>query len=94
MKFKVIDLRSATKVRVWGDNAAVQVAAEPYISLKDNEVGIIIGKHKHHMQGISCFQGIVNPGWSGNLTIEFTVRGSLEIWEGDGIAHVLIWTAD
>jgi deoxycytidine triphosphate deaminase len=87
--FHVIDLVAAHPVKAWG--GSVQVISEPEIKLYNNQVGIVLGKHSFHERGISCFSGIVNPGWGGNITIELSGE-RIEIAKGEKIAHLLIFT--
>lgn len=94
MTFNVIDLVSPHYVRARGSNAMVQIISEPLVSLGSHQVGIVLSKHKWHMQGMTTFTGIVNPGWSGNITVEIMVNGELIIEPGDSVAHVLVFSED
>ena len=88
--FRVIDLTSSETVKARGFPAYLQVGTEEEIHLDYHEVGIILGKHAHHEKGVGIFGGIVNPSWSGKLTIEFNIYGEIDIHKGEKIAHVLI----
>lgn len=62
--------------------------------LKDNQVGILLGKKTHHEKGIFFQGGIINPGWEGTLTIELVIFGEAQIKKGEEIAHALIFIDD
>lgn len=90
MTFQIINLTSSESVKVKGFPAFLQVATQEHVSLNENEVGIIIGKHSQHEKGVGIFGGIVNPSWHGRLTIEFNVFGEFEVRQGDKIAHLVV----
>ena len=90
-KFSIIDLTSSETLQAKGYPAFVQVKTEQEISLSNDQVGVIIGKHSFHEKGIGIFGGIVNPNWKGRLTIEFHVYGEIKITQGEKIAHVIIF---
>lgn len=69
----------------------VYIEAKEVIELKENEVGIILGKHGLMQKGIEASAGIVHLGWKGKLTIKLTAfEGADTIKEGEEIAHLLI----
>ncbi len=92
MTFEVLDLVSPHYVRAVGNGTMIQLLSEPAVSLGAHQVGIVLSKHKWHMQGMTTFTGIVNPGWSGNITVEIMVNGELVIQPGDSVAHVLVFS--
>ncbi len=68
------------------------VRAEEEITLALNQIGTLHGKKSHHDKGIFFQGGIINPGWSGHLTIELVVFGELRLAKGDEVAHAVIFT--
>lgn len=94
MKAKIIDITSASTVKVKADSATVIVLSNEFLRLKPTEVGFLEGKRKHHWQGVFMQGGIINPGWEGVLTIEFLITGEIDIKKGDKIAHAIILEAD
>ena len=90
MTFRILDITSAETVKVRGGPAFAQVNTQETITMADDEVGIILGKHAFHDRGVGTFGGIVNPGWSGKLTIELVIFNEFEIKKGDKLAHVVV----
>lgn len=60
-------------------------------TMPNNLVGNVKDKSTWARQGISVFNTVIEPGWSGFLTLEIVFHGSqnLEIIPGQGIAQVL-----
>lgn len=90
MKARVINITSASNVKVKTAIGTVIITSNEYIKLKKNEVGFLEGKRKHHHQGIFMQGGIINAGWEGYLTIEFLVTGEVNIQKNDQVAHAII----
>ena len=91
MKFRIVQLHSASDVLTHGSGFCVTVQAQETLTLGTNEVGILLGKRTHHQQGAFFAGGILNPGWSGVPSIEMIVFGRLEVKKGDEVAHALIF---
>lgn len=94
MRARVINITSSINVKVKTAIGTVIVDSKEYFKLKDNEIGFLEGKRKHHHQGIFMQGGIINAGWEGHLTIEFLVTGEIDIKENDSIAHAIIFEFD
>ncbi len=92
MSFEIVDIHADVSVDAKGYPTQVTIESREVIILKDNQVGVLLGKKKHHGKGIFFQGGIINPGWRGSLTIELIVFGEVRIKEGDPIAHALIFT--
>jgi len=94
MKIRVIDITSASDVKVKSDKATVIIPSDEYIKLSKNEIGTLEGKQSHHIQGIFMQGGIINAGWEGILSIELLIQGEVEIKKGDKVAHAIIFETD
>ena len=94
MKARIINITSASDVKVKASTGTVIIRSNEHLDLKPNEVGQLEGKRKHHHQGVFMQGGIINPGWSGNLMIEFLITGEVDIKKGDKIAHAIIFEMD
>ncbi len=92
MSFEIIDIHSNAKVVGKGYPLQLTVSSQEEISLGPNQVGVLLGKNKHHRSGIFFQGGIINPGWSGYLTIELVIFGEATIEIGEAVAHALIFT--
>ena len=94
MNCEIIDITSSSDIVVKTAIGTVIIISNEYLKLKNNEVGFLEGKRKHHHQGIFMHGGIINPGWEGYLTIEFLVTGELNIKKNDKVAHAIIMEFD
>ena len=94
MKINVIEITSASDVKVKCATGTVIINSEQYIKLGPNEIGFLEGKRRHHQEGIFMQGGIINAMWEGRLTIEFLIVGEIHIRKGDKIAHAIILTTD
>jgi len=91
--FKIIDLHASEKKTIGGfeyDRRAY-IETKEWITLKENEVGIILGKHGLIKKGIEASAGLVHPKFMGKLVIKLTAfEGVATIEEGEEIAHLLV----
>ncbi len=83
MNFRIIDISSASKVKVRASEATVIVPSNELIELADDEVGFLEGKFTDHQRGIYMQGGIINPGWKGKITIELIILGECSIEVGE-----------
>lgn len=90
MDFRVVELTSASKVRVRAAQAAVIVPSQEFIELGDDEIGSLEGKFTDHQKGIYMQGGIIDSGWSGYITIELLIYGECNIEVGQHLAHAII----
>ena len=71
MEFKIIDITSASKIKVKSATiTTVIIPTNEVLSLDEDEVGILEGRFSHHWKGAYFQGGIINPGWSGKITAE------------------------
>ena len=93
------------KIIRWGKNAEWQ---DPTIQgnfclastleefhMPDNLVGIVHDKSTWARRGLSVFNTVIEPGWSGFLTLELVFNGNepIKIASGTGIAQVIFHQA-
>lgn len=90
MDFRVVELTSASKVRVRASQAAVIVPSQEFIELGDDEIGSLEGRFSDHQRGIYMQGGIIDPGWYGHITIELLIHGECDIEVGQHLAHAII----
>ena len=90
MDFRVVELTSASKVKVRAAQAAVIVPSRELITLDDDEIGSLEGKFTDHQRGIYMQGGIIDPGWSGYITLELLIYGECDIEVGQHLAHAII----
>ena len=90
MDFRVVELTSASKVKVRGAQAVVIVPSNELIETGDDEIGFLEGKFTDHQRGIYMQGGIIDPGWSGHITVELLIHGECNIEVGQHIAHAVI----
>lgn len=90
MEFRILDITSASSVRVKAAQASVIVPSNELIGLADDEFGFLEGKFADHKRGIYMQGGVINPGWKGKLTIELLINGECDIKKGQKIAHAII----
>lgn len=90
MEFRVVDISSASKVKVKAAQAIVIIPSNETVGLGDDEIGFLEGKFTDHQKGIFMQGGIINPGWSGKVTIELIVFGECDIKVGQQLAHAII----
>jgi len=91
--FRIIDLHASEKKVIGGFeyDRRTHIETKEWIILKENEVGIILGKHGLMQKGIEASAGLVHPKWMGKLIIKLTAfEGVATIEEGEEIAHLLI----
>ncbi len=92
MRFREVDLVSmdAAGAPVGG---LLQVRTQPHVSLTEEQVGFITGKHRFNLKGVICLGGIVHSGWAGNLTVELMPqRKPLSVKAGEKVAHLVVLT--
>ena len=94
MKFRIVQLHSASDVKTHGSGFCVTVQAQETVTLQADEVGVLLGKRTHHRQGAFFPGGLLNPGWSGVPSIEMLIFGQLEVKKGDEIAHAVIFQGE
>ncbi len=90
MEFRIVDISSASRVKVKTAQAIVIVPSNETIVLGDDEIGFLEGKFTDHQKGIYMQGGIINPGWSGKITIELIIFGECDIAVGEQLAHAII----
>ena len=90
MDFRVIDISSASKVKVKAAEATVIVPSNELIELGEDEIGFLEGKFSDHQRGIYMQGGIINPSWKGKITIELLIWGECTIEKGQKLAHAII----
>lgn len=69
----------------------VLASAMELFTMPDNLVGIVHDKSTWARKGLSVFNTVIEPGWTGYLTLELVYHGAenLHIPAGSGIAQVL-----
>lgn len=90
MSFRIMDITSASDIKVKASQAIVMVPSNEYVYVEKDEVGFLEGKFHDHQRGIYMQGGIINPGWGGKLTIELLIFGEVEIKKGQPLAHAII----
>ena len=90
MDFRIVELTSASKVKVRAAQAAVIVPSQEIIHLSDDEIGSLEGRFSDHQRGIYMQGGIIDPGWTGFITIELLIYGECDIEVGQHLAHAII----
>ena len=90
MNFRVIELTSASKVKVRSPQAAVIIPSREFVKLGMDEIGSLEGKFTDHQRGIYMQGGIIDPGWSGHITLELLIYGECDIEVGQHLAHAII----
>lgn len=90
MDFRIVELTSTSMVKVRASQAAVIVPSRELIELGDDEVGFLEGRFSDHQKGIYMQGGIIDPGWSGYITIELIIYGECDIEIGQHLAHAII----
>lgn len=90
MEFRIVDISSASKVKVKAAEATVIVPSNELIELGEDEIGFLEGKFTDHQQGIYMQGGIINPGWKGRITIELLIFGECSIEVNQQLAHAII----
>ena len=88
MKFEIVDLTADADISFYG---YISIKTQQYIEMGPKDVGVILGKHRHHIKGIFCYGGIINPNWSGYLTVELYSTIPVSIKKGEEVAHALIF---
>jgi len=93
MEFKVIDITSASKVKIKSSGVStVILPTNEVLELAEDEIGFLEGRFSHHWKGAYFQGGILNPGWRGRVTCELLViGGEVEIERGEQVAHALIF---
>lgn len=90
MDFRIIDISSASKVKVKAAQAIVIVPSNEPIELDDDEIGFLEGKFSDHQKGIFMQGGIINPDWKGKISLELIIFGECDIEVGQYLAHAII----
>lgn len=69
-------------------------ATRERVALPDDLVGLVAARSSWGRDGLAVIQGpagVVDPGWSGRLTLELSVVGSpLVVWPGARVAQLLV----
>lgn len=90
MNFRIVDIHAATEVKVRAAQATVIIPTQEIVKLSKDEVGFLEGKFSDHQKGVYMQGGIINPGWTGYLTVELIVFGECDIKVGQEVAHAII----
>ena len=90
MDFRVMDISSASRVKVKAAQSIVIVPSNELIELGDDEIGFLEGKFGDHQRGIFMQGGIINPGWKGRISLELIIFGECDIGVGQKLAHAII----
>lgn len=90
MDFRVVDVSSASRVKVKASEATVIIPSNEVIELGEDEIGFLEGKFADHQKGIYMQGGLINPGWKGKITIELLILGECTIEVGQKLAHAII----
>jgi len=65
------------------------------IVLKENQIGLIEGKHSLSKNGVVIVGGIVHENWIGQLEVKvLALEGAVELKRGDEIGHLIIFESD
>jgi dCTP deaminase len=74
----------------------VLASAVEFFQMPDDLIGIVHDKSSWARRGLSIFNTLIDPGWSGYLTLELTNTGDglLTLPKGAGIAQVVFHTLD
>ena len=75
----------------WSFGNFTIASAIEYFNMPTNFVGIVHDKSTWARRGLSVFNTVIEPGWSGFLTLELVYHGKAEITipAGCGIAQVI-----
>lgn len=75
----------------WSDGRFCLASAIEEFQMPPNLVGVVHDKSTWARQGLSVFNTVIEPGWSGFLTLELVYHGNglLRIPAGTGIAQVV-----
>lgn len=92
MEFRVVDITSASQVKIKASGVAtVILPTNEVLALDEDEVGFLEGRFSHHWKGAYFQGGILNPGWKGRVTCELLViGGEVEIAKDEQVAHAII----
>lgn len=90
MDFRIIDITSASNIKVKAADGIVIVPSNELIELRKDEVGFLEGKFTDHQRGVYMQGGILNPGWKGYITLELIIYGEITIEKGQPLAHAII----
>jgi len=90
MDFRVIDITSASTVKVKAAQSIIIVPSNELIELGEDEIGVLEGKFTDHQKGIFMQGGIINPGWKGRISLELIIFGECDIESGQKLAHAII----
>lgn len=76
---------------VWNEGRFVLASTIERFTMPECLVGIVHDKSTWARQGLSVFNTVIEPGWSGNLTLELVFHGNerVIIPAGAGIAQVV-----
>lgn len=89
------DIRIAESHWLHGGEFTLGSSLEKF-TMPKNLVGLVKDKSSWARQGLSVFNTVIEPGWTGFLTLELknqSERG-MRIVAGDAIAQVLFFTTD
>lgn len=71
-------------------NSFVLASSMEYFNMPDDVSGLVLGKSTYARCGISCLATPLEPGWSGNVTLEFANTTPLPVmlYANEGAAQV------
>ena len=80
---------------LWPGDFVLAATLERF-DMPDDLVGIVHDKSTWARKGIACQNTVIEPGWSGYLTLELTNHSSevVRIAQGDPIAQILFHLTD
>ena len=94
MIISIVPVHASHSIHAFAAEGIVVIESTEEISCNHNQVGIILGKNRHHRKGWFMQGGLVNPGWRGKLTIEIKYNGEIQIDQGDEVAQVIIFEGE
>ena len=88
------DIRIKQEVRLSPDNRFVLASTVERFEMPNHLVGVVHDKSTWARQGLSVFNTVIEPMWSGYLTLELVYHGNGELLipAGAGIAQVLFYS--
>lgn len=83
------DVRIAHDLRLYPRHASLAHTIENF-NMPHNVVGYVVDKSTYARRFISAFNTLLDPGWSGNLTLELVNHGEkiIDIKAGDPIVQI------
>lgn len=89
------DVRIAHDLSLLSRQASLAHTVEDFC-LPDNVVGYVVDKSTYARRFVSAFNTLLDPGWSGNLTLELVNHGPcpVDIKAGDPICQIVFHWLD